>query len=337
MVEVKSKLLREFEISLLDICTPEQINNIGTRLRVLLADYDVTSASYELIPYDTTNQDLLKQFGACMIISGKSKGTIKQYIHEIERLIEYRGKRLLDMTTEDIQAYLGHRLMNGVAKSSVNNYRNYISSFYRWAEKTGLMEKNICAPIEQIKYPKEIKPSFKDIDIDRMRNSITCERDRAIFEIFLSSGLRIAELVNLDISDIDFTTLRIHVRNGKGGKDRYCYMSRVAMYHLNLYLQERKTKSEPLFLTSDKEGSRYNHRITDDCIRRVLYKISKELGIKKCNPHKFRHTFATILYNKGMDVHEIQRLMGHEDISTTLKYISTDDHQIANNHEKFMN
>lgn len=170
---------------------------------------------------------------------------------------------------------------------------------------------------------------FNDVEIDKLRSVCKTPKRRAVIEVLLSSGVRCEELTNLDIGDVDMRNRTLLVRNGKGGKDRIVYISEVAAEHLERYLSTRKDSSVELFRT--QQGERYSCSGIQDMMRR----LGKAAGISNVHPHRFRRTFATNLYKRGMDVHEIQRLMGHSNIQTTLGYICTDDAQLRAAYERY--
>lgn len=331
----KLDFIRKYELSLVEEFTPEQIQRIVIFLRAALNDYDLSLKVTDMVPYDTTNQDILMQFASCLLISGKSKKSIKQYIRTMQRLLEYKNQHLDVFTATDIKAYLASEMIRGVSNRTISNTRNYISAFFKWASEENIIPTNPCLSVKAVKYRREIEPAFTDVQIDKMRNYISSKRDRAIFELLLSSGIRVNELCNLKTSDIDTKALKVFVHNGKGGKDRITYMSRVAAHHIELYLNGRT--DGPLFKSYDNRDEKYQDKLSTDGVRTILSNIGSAVSIDKCHPHRFRHTFATSLYNKGMDIHEIQLLMGHSNVSTTINYISTDDNKIGNSYVKFLN
>lgn len=334
-MEGKAELLRTFELSLLDDFSPTQINLISTKLQVALSNYDLVQIERAIVVYDFGNEEILTNFMACMLLQGKSKGTIKMYCREVKKLYEFKGKNLKDISTQDIKEYLASLLVRGVSKRTTANSRNYISSFYRWLYEDGYIAKNPCETLHAVKFEKEIKPAFTDIEIDKMRSCELSVRDRAVVEVLLSSGVRVEELCNLNRNDIDLDNLKVHVRCGKGAKDRITYISRVAAYRLNDYLSIRTDDNSALFLNYENRKAEYQDRISADGIRGILNDLGEKTNIK-AHPHKFRHTFATNLYNRGMDLHEIQLLLGHNSLDTTMVYISSDNKALESSYLKHM-
>lgn len=330
------EIIRKLESNLLEAYDPEQIQDIEVRLRVALEDYIVTRKSTALIPYLDVNADVIKQFGACMIIEGKAKTTVNIYCKVVKAFSEYYARPLIHTTVSDIKGWLAHLLLLGTSKRTCNNYRNYLSAFFRWCFSEKIMPYNPCADVHAVKYEQEIKPCFTDIEIDMMRRSELSLRDRALIETLLSSGIRVSELCNLKWCDVNTQTLKVHVRSGKGGKDRITYISRVAAHHINAYLQSRNDLQEWMFLSRDNRKAAYQQQLTTSGVRQILTQIGELSGVQDVHPHKFRHTMATSLYNKGMDLHEIQMLLGHNSLDTTLKYISSDNETLGRSYLKHM-
>lgn len=335
-MDEKTNLIRKFEISLIGVVDTDEIKAVSNVLLDTLKEYNVIKASNELVVYEDENEKILITYASCMMIAGRAKKSVMAYVAEIRKLIKFCNKNIKDITTIDVKGYLANMLVRGVSKVSTNNSKNYISSFYKWAFDEGFIVSNPCASIKAIKYEKIIKPAFTDIEVDLIRGADMSLRDRAIIEVLLSSGVRVNELCNLDRNDVDLNTLKLKVRNGKGSKDRITYISRLASYHLKEYLDSRDDLLEALFVTNDNKQVIYRNRITVDGIRFTLKTLSKRSGVSDIHPHKFRHTFATSLYNRGMDLHEIQLLLGHNDVSTTLRYISNDDSRLGNSYIKHM-
>lgn len=337
-MEIKSEILREFELSLLSEFNPEQIKIISNKFLVSLEEYDIVKKSKEIIPYDYSNEILLRNFHGCLIISGKSPLTAEQYISELRRFIKFKGKKLTDITPIDLKEYIAYKLaVCGVSKSTANNIRNRLSSFFQWLTEEGYVEVNPCTTLKSVKQEKKIKEIFSEVELDRMRSLKMYPRDRAIIEVLFSTGVRVEELCNLNISDVNFQESTVFVRGGKGQKDRIVYMSKVATYHLDIYLKSRNDNQEALFLNYPNRNDVWKSRITDSGIRAILRQVGKKLGISKCHPHKFRRTLATMLYKKGMDLHEIQQILGHEDISVTMGYIVSDNTMTKHSYNKYMN
>lgn len=318
--------MRMFENKLIADFSSQQVAKIRDALLTSLVGYDIVESNSELIPYSDTNEQLLLSYCGCLKVDGKSDNTIKIYLQEIRRFAETIGKPLVDVNVYDIRTYLAMEIQRGVSNRTISNIQNFICAFYKWAYTEGIIEKNPCVVLKPVKYVKEVKLPFSSVEVDALRRASHSARDKAIIELLLSSGVRASELVNLDISDISFVDNSVRVRNGKGGKDRITYMSAVASHHIKEYLKSRHDTSTALFVSqSHLSQSLGSYQLATNSLRTILKKIGADAGVKDVHPHRFRRSFATSLYNKSMDLYEIQRLMGHTDVSTTLIYISATD------------
>ena len=325
---MKERLIRDIEIKLSEMYPEIDMDRVMTCVISCLGEYDVSEKSTQLAERSQDiNDRILRRYSACLALDGRSEKTIKQYMWTCRKLGE--NKTFTDMTTNDIRLFLGQLKLNGAKNSTVDNQRAYISAFFKWMQSEDLIEKNPCDKVRAIKCEKVRRLPFNDVEIDKLRSVCKTPKRRAIIEVLLSSGVRCEELTNLDIGDVNMRNRTLLVRNGKGGKDRIVYISDVAAEHLERYLSTRKDSSVELFRT--QKGGRYTCSGIQDMMRR----LGKAAGISNVHPHRFRRTFATNLYKRGMDVHEIQRLMGHSNIQTTLGYICTDDAQLRAAYERY--
>ena len=194
-----------------------------------------------------------------------------------------------------------------------------IAAFFQWLLKEDHIAKNPCMNIPAIKYPDKVRLPFSTVEIDKLRFACSTTRERAIVELLLATGIRVSELTGLRVDDINFANMSVHVRNGKGAKERTVYMTDLARQHLQAYLMERKTISDGLFMT------KFGEPIMPGGIRDMMRNLGKRAGVDNVHPHRFRRTFATGLANRGMDIQEIKKLLGHSDINTTMKYVYTSD------------
>ena len=325
---MKERLIRDIEIKLSEMYPEIDMDRVMTCVISCLGEYDVSEKSTQLAERSQDiNDRILRRYSACLALDGRSEKTIKQYMWTCRKLGE--NKTFTDMTTNDIRLFLGQLKLNGAKNSTVDNQRAYISAFFKWMQSEDLIEKNPCDKVRAIKCEKVRRLPFNDVEIDKLRSVCKTPKRRAIIEVLLSSGVRCEELTNLDIGDVNMRNRTLLVRNGKGGKDRIVYISDVAAEHLERYLSTRKDSGVELFRT--QKGGRYTCSGIQDMMRR----LGKAAGISNVHPHRFRRTFATNLYKRGMDVHEIQRLMGHSNIQTTLGYICTDDAQLRAAYERY--
>ena len=312
-----------------DSIDTQTLNKIRDKMTVVLSKYDVTEKSVAVTVYDDSNERLLKRYTGCLRIDGKSEKTIYQYARTCRKLAESSGKKYTEMGVYDIRMFLALEKERGVSNRSVENTRANLSAFFQWLNLEEEISKNPCLKIKPIKYQKEIKLPFNDIEIDAMRSACNNLKERALIEFLLASGVRVSELSSMDISDIDFHNLTVHVRHGKGAKERITYITPVARKHLSNYLTSRKDNTGCLFCNK-------NHtRLCSTGVQYILKQIEKRSGVANIHPHRFRRTFASGLAARGMDIQEVKKLLGHSDINTTLQYVYTDDSQVKMSYDRY--
>ena len=328
---MKDKLIRDIEIKISEMCPGIDMDRVMTCVISCLGDYEISEKSTQLAERSQdVNERILKRYSACLALDGKSKGTVKQYLRTCRKLGEDSGKNLTDITTNDIRLFLGQLKIDGAKNSHIENQRAYISAFFQWMQSEDIIEKNPCAKVKPIKCEQVRRLPYTDVQIDKLRSACDSQKKRAMLELLLSSGVRCEELISLNIGDIDIRNRTVLVRNGKGGKDRMTYMSELAAEHIDKYLSTRTDNGVELFRS--KNVGPYT---STGSIRKIMVELGEAAGVTNVHPHRFRRTFATNLYKRGMDVHEIQRLMGHSTVQTTLGYIYTDDAQLRAAYQKY--
>ena len=326
----KEQFIQTIKSRLADIVDADTAEKVIDIVTLELKDYDLAKRSTELVVYDDKNQKVIKSFLGCLMVEGKSKGTIRQYKYTLQRMFKFLGNRKYsEIGTADIMAWLAHLKMSGAKSTSVRNQRSNVSPFFTWLYNNRMIERNPIDPIKPIKVPSEEKRAFSSEEIDTIRTICKSPFERALVETLLSSGLRINELGNLKHEDVDFDKLIVHVKNGKGGKDRTVFITPVAKKYILKYLVCNKHKSEYVF--TSRLGGRYNNNSFGE----VMRDMSKRCGIH-IHPHRFRRTLATDLARKGMPIQEIQKLLGHSKISTTQGYIETSIDKVESSYRQYV-
>ena len=327
MSDARLSIIRTLESNLISQLQPEQIHAVTNTLTKILNDYEVSERCTALVPSESKNVQTAKRYLACLMIDGKSKATIYQYGRHLARLSDAIGKDYTEMTAYDIRFYLAIQKERGISNRSLENMRAALSAFFNWMTAEEIIPKNPMMTIKPVIYADEIRKPFSEVEIDALRSACRSKKDRALVEILLASGVRVSELSGMNVGDIDGTI--VTVKHGKGGKERTTYINPVAAKHLKEYLRSRKGNSEALFLSQKGE------RIRSGGIRYILKQIAERSGVQNVHPHRFRRTFATGLAARGMDVQEIQKLMGHSNIKTTLEYVTVDDERVKNSYRKY--
>lgn len=322
MTDARMDFVRSFEIVLSSLFDVSEISIISNAAVKALSDYEVSRRCTDIAPLDDFNERTIKRYSACLLLDGKSEKTVKQYVRTCRKLSDLLHKRFDEMGTYDIRYYLAKDMERGLSSTSIENQRANISAFFQWLTNEDIIPKNPAAKIPPIKCTKEIRKAFSDVEIDTLRSACKTAKERAIIEVLLATGVRVSELVSMQIDDIDRNSMTVHVKHGKGGKERITYINDVAMRHLLTYINTRKESGSDLLYNKNHE------RLTSDGVRSILNTIADRAGIDNVHPHRFRRTFATNLAKRGMELQLIQKLMGHSNPNTTMVYIALDDTQI---------
>ena len=307
----------------------EQIEKLGNVLDVVLYNFEIKVKKEEIVVYDDSNTAKLKKFIATKRLEGLSEDTLMQYYRAVHNLFNEVGKPLEKINTDDIRYYLSmYQEKRKVRKVTLNNTRRYLSTFFNWCTDEDIISKNPMRRIKAIKQQKKIKEPFTDLEMEKIRNSADNTRNRALIEFLYTTGCRVSEVVDVDLNDIDFVHNSLIV-TGKGDKQREVYISDKAMYWLKIYINDRNNDNTALFI------GKGNKRLKKAGIEAVVRKIGKIAGVEKVHPHRFRRTMATNLINKGMPVQEVQQILGHEKLDTTMIYCKVDKNNVQAGHRKY--
>jgi len=279
-----------------------------------------------------SNDNYLSMFLNAKKIEGCSERTLAYYKTTVEKLLDDVNDPIRKVTTDDIREYLAnYQSINDCSKTTIDNIRRNISSFFTWLEEEDYIIKSPMRRIHKIKTTKTVKEVISDEEIEKMRDKCQSLRDLAIIDLLYSTGIRIGELVRLNIDDIDFEE-RECIVFGKGDKERRVYFDAKTKIHLMGYINSRSDTNPALFVTLDAPYDRL--RISGVEIR--LRRLGRELGINKVHPHKFRRTMATRAIDKGMPIEQVQRLLGHSQIDTTMHYAIVNQTNVKVSHRKFI-
>lgn len=281
---------------------------------------------------EETKHDLIKLFIAAKRVEGCSEKTIKYYESSIRNAVQKIEKEVVSITTDDLRIYLDdYQTSNKVSKVTVDNIRRILSSFFSWLEDEDYIVKSPVRRIHKVKTCKTVKETYSDEELEIMRDEADGIRDLAIIDILSSTGMRVGELVKLNKKDIDFQNRECIVL-GKGNKQRKVYFDARTKLHLQKYLDSRDDSNDALFVTLQKPFNRL--QISGVEIR--LRELGKRLGIDKVHPHRFRRTLATAAIDKGMPIEQVQQLLGHQSIDTTLQYSMVNQNNVKESHRKYI-
>lgn len=283
-------------------------------------------------PEPARNEEYLDMYIQAKTVEGLSERTISYYKSSISHLLGVVTNPVRSITTEQIRLYLSdYQKINNCGKTTIDNIRRNISSFFSWLEEEDHILKSPVRRIHKIKSKTPVKDVITDEEIERMRDGCTASRDVAIIELLYSTGMRVGELVQLDRRSVDFIE-RECVVFGKGGKERKVYFDARTKLHLQEYLDQRIDDNPALFVTLDAPYNRLH--ISGVEIR--LRQLGKKLDLHNIHPHKFRRTMATRAIDKGMPIEQLQKLLGHSQIDTTMQYAIVNQNNVKAAHRKFI-
>ncbi|MCT2877704.1 site-specific tyrosine recombinase/integron integrase [Lactobacillus delbrueckii] len=278
------------------------------------------------------NMEFLDKFLEAKKIEGCSDRTIKYYQATVERLLANISQPIRKVTTEQMREYLvNYQKINDCGKTTIDNIRRNISSFFSWLEEEDYILKSPMRRIHKIRTKKAVKNIISDEEIERLRDGCKCIRDVAMIDLLYSTGIRVGELVRLNIADINFSE-RECVVFGKGDKERRVYFDAKSKIHLLNYLESRHDENPALFVTLDKSSKRL--KISGVEIR--LRELGRALNLDKIHPHKFRRTMATRAIDKGMPIEQVQKILGHSQIDTTMQYAIVNQNNVKAAHRKYI-
>lgn len=281
---------------------------------------------------EISNDEYLRLFLDAKRIEGCSERTIQYYSVTVVRMLQKIETPVRKISTEEIRKYLvDYQKINDCSKVTVDNVRRNISSFFSWLEEEDYILKSPMRRIHKIKTKQPVKEIISDEAIELLRDHCQCPRDLAMIDLLYSTGIRVGELVNLNISDIDFEA-RECIVFGKGDKERKVYFDAKAKLHLLNYLHKRDDDNPALFVTLDAPHERL--KISGVEIR--IRTLGRKLNMGKIHPHKFRRTMATRAIDKGMPIEQVQKLLGHSQIDTTMQYAIVNQTNVKTSHQKFI-
>ena len=281
---------------------------------------------------DIENEEYLRLFLEAKKIEGCSERTLKYYRVTVEHMLRHILTPIRKMTTEEIRTYLvEYQKINNCRTVTIYNVRRNMSSFFSWLEEEDYILKSPMKRIHKIKTKTVVKSTISDEDIEKLRDQCTETRDLAMIDLLYSTGIRVGELVNLNISDVDLEQ-RECIVYGKGDKERRVYFDAKAKIHLQNYLDSREDVNPALFVTLDAPHERLQISGVEIRVR----KLGRRLGLERIHPHKFRRTMATRAIDKGMPIEQVQKILGHSKIDTTMQYAIVNQTNVKISHQKFI-
>lgn len=327
---MKEELIAEIMQGMLKYLDNAQLKQLKQVMELSLFNYDVSVAKLDSAEDDSNA--LIDKFIAAKRIEGCSEKTLKYYHTTITAMVSNLDKNVRQIITEDLRTYLTeYQSRNQSSRVTIDNIRRILSSFYSWLEDEDYIVKSPVRRIHKVKTASSIKETYTDEELETMRDNCEEIRDLAMIDMLASTGMRVGEMVLLNRDDINFAE-RECVVFGKGDKERIVYFDARTKLHLQEYLDSRTDENPALFVSLRVPYQ----RIQIGGIEHRLREMGKRLEISKVHPHKFRRTLATMAIDKGMPIEQLQQLLGHQRIDTTLQYAMVKQSNVKMAHKKYI-
>ena len=327
---MKEELITGVMQQMLPYLDNAQLKRLKQVMEQILFYYEITDAEVKQVEDDSN--ELMAMFIAAKRIEGCSEKTLKYYQTTIAAMITSLGKNVRHILTEDLRTYLtDYQSNHQSSRVTIDNIRRILSSFFSWLEDEDYIIKSPVRRIHKVKTASSIKETYSDEDLEKMRDNCEELRDLAMIDMLASTGMRVGEMVLLNRDDINFTERECKVF-GKGDKERVVYFDARAKLHLQEYLESRTDDNSALFVALRAP----HRRLQIGGIEYRLREMGKKLNIPKVHPHKFRRTLATMAIDKGMPIEQLQRLLGHQRIDTTLQYAMVKQSNVKSAHRKYI-
>lgn len=325
---MKEEFITEMQRQMLPYLNNEQLKQLQKALERTLNGYEVSKND----KMQDEQADMLSLFLTAKRIEGCSEKTLNYYRHTIEDMLDGIGKTAPQVTTENLRLYLTkYQNERQSSKVTIDNIRRILSSFFSWLEDEDYIVKSPVRRIHKVKTAQIVKDTYTDEALELMRDNCGNQRDLAIIDLLASSGMRVGEMVTLNRDDINFSE-RECVVFGKGNKERLVYFDARTKIHLQNYLDSRTDTNPALFVSRRVPYERLNI----GGVEVMLRTLGKRLNLQKVHPHKFRRTLATTAIDKGMPIEQVQQLLGHQKIDTTMHYAMVKQQNVKLAHRKFI-
>ena len=325
---MKKQIINDIEQKMRSVLNNEQRKRLEEVLEYAFYGIEIIKTDND----EKSKMDYSNIFVSAKRVKGCPESTLNYYKTTIDNMLNSVNKKVNNIETDDLRKYLAdYQLNNQCSKVTIDNVRRILSSFFAWLEDEDYIIKSPTRRIHKIKTMKTVKETYSDEELEEMRDSCDEIRDLALIDFLSSTGVRVGELVNLNIKDIDFEN-RSCVVLGKGSKQREVYFDARTKIHLQNYLSTRIDNNQALFVSLLHPFNRL--KISGVEIR--LRELGNKININRVHPHKFRRTMATKAIDKGMPIEQVQVLLGHSKIDTTLEYAMVNQNNVRNSHKRFI-
>ena len=317
-----------------DSLTDYQLNKLKESLIINFEKLDFIMKTDDLKHQEELNENasMIESFISSKKIEGCSDRTIKYYKEIIDKFNDSFDKSIKKITTEEIRSYLSnYKEMSTCGSTTIDNIRRVLSSFFSWLEDEDYIIKSPIRRIHRIKTPTTVKEVLTDENLEKLRDECENIRDLLLIELLISTGMRVGELVNLNISNLNFED-RSCIVLGKGNKEREVYFDAKTKLHLKEYISKRNDTNDALFVSLREP----HQRLSISGIELIVRNLGVNTNINKVHPHKFRRTLATMAIDKGMPVEQVQKLLGHVKIETTMHYAMVNQSNVKLSHRRYI-
>ena len=331
---MENDLILQITNDMRDSLTNYQIDKLKQSLIINFEKYEINIRTDEmrLVEENEINHRLINSFISSKKVEGCSERTTKYYEETIIKFIDDSNKFIKNIDTDDIRNYLSqYKEESNCGSTTIDNIRRILSSFFSWLEDEDYIVKSPVRRIHKVKTAQLVKDTLSDENIEHLRDNCENIRDLSLIELFISTGMRVGELVRLNRDDIDYQN-RECIVTGKGDKQRKVYFDARTKIHLQKYVNSRTDTNDALFVSLLAP----NNRLEISGVEIRLRRLGRELNIPKVHPHKFRRTLATMAIDKGMPIEQVQHLLGHQSLDTTLQYAMVNQNNVKLSHHKFI-
>jgi site-specific recombinase XerD len=323
-IDAKISFMNQTEMKLSTEITADAMSKTMKVISDVLEGFEMR----ETFRGDDTPDDLLEGYLNTLRVEGRSQKTIDRYEYEIGRLMKYLNISTRKITVYHLRDYLAHEKERGICDNTLRGLRDIYSSYFNWLQRESLIDRNPVVNLGPIKVPKKKKELYSEVDLEKLKMHCKTKRDLAIVLFLYATCCRISEVVELNRDQILFENRKLVV-HGKGDKERKVYFDEITADALKQYLDERTDDCEALFMNKRKK------RFQANGIRVMLKKLAKAAGVKHVHPHKFRRTKATVMARHGMPIQDVQAILGHEKIDTTMQYVQMNDTDIESSYRRY--
>ena len=326
---MREHFVNEFMAVLSNKLTEDALIIVYQSLTLFVSNYEIGKRNTEVVPYTGYLPECYETYFVTRKIEGMSMKSLELYNLVLKDFFFKLNKEIGKISTNDIRVYLyKNQQERNLSNSTLDTKRTIIHAFFEWAANEGYIGSNPCRNIKPIKYERPKRKPLTGIELEKVRNACDNLKDKALLELFYSTGCRVTEMERLDISDIDFQTKEV-LLFGKGDKHRISYLNAKAEIAIRNYLDSRKDNEEALFVSDRKPYG----RLKKPAIEKRIRVLGEKSGIgRRLYPHLIRHTTVTTALDRGMNIVDVSKLFGHESVDTTMEYITTDINSIKTHH-----